>query len=185
MAVGRGKKKVIIPIVIVIVPVFMFLIGKWLFLMIGLMLLEEPNKPKIASQEFSFTLIYSVNGQTKRIKDKFCCEFDGIGVDEARGKYLEWKGSFKSGKKEIILWEGENKNGLRQEIYFNVPHPGYYMGDPYYEDGNEGNYSDIVLRCHDKDDYYESFISEKRLYKDYKISIINWQCDPPIMNSFE
>ena len=36
------------------------------------------------------------------------------------------------------------------------------MGDPYYEDGNEGNYSDIVLRCHDKDDYYESFISEKR-----------------------
>lgn len=72
------------------------------------------------------------------------CEFDGTGIDEARGKYLEWKGTLKSGKKEIILWEGRNKKGIKQDIYYNIAHPGYYMGDPYYKDGNKFNYSDIV-----------------------------------------
>lgn len=133
----RVRKKIIISVMAVIFAIFMFLIGKWVLLFIGLMQLEEPEKPQITKQEFSFTLIYSIDGEIKKIEDTLICEFDGIGIDEARGKYLEWKGTFKSGKEEIILWEGRNKKGKKQVIYYNVPAPGYYMGDPYCKDGNK------------------------------------------------
>ena len=75
----RGRKKIVIPVIVVsavIFPIFMFFIGKWLLLYLGLMLLEAPAKPQITEHEFSFTLIYSIDGEIKKIEDTLICEYD-------------------------------------------------------------------------------------------------------------
>lgn len=54
----------------------------WGSIFVGIMLLEEPTKPEIVWEEFSFTLVYKINGEKKIIENTLICEFDGIGVDE-------------------------------------------------------------------------------------------------------
>lgn len=168
-----GRKKMIITVISAIFVIFMFLIGKWLLILFGLVMLEEPEKPQITKQDFSFTLIYSIDGKRKKIQDTLLCEFDGIGIDEARGKYRKWKGTLKSGKEKIIIWEGSDKKGTKQNIYYNIPTPGYYMGDPYYKDGNKFNYSDIVLRSEveDEEGSFEGFISEKNFLRNMELRL--------------
>lgn len=154
----------------------------WGSIFIGTMLLEEPAKPEIVREEFSFMLIYKINGERKVIKDTLICEYDGIGVDEGRGKYRKWKSKLASGNTNIILWEKKGK--VKQQIYYNYAPPGYYMGDPYFKDGNKSNYSDIVLK-RVSSDIDEEFITEKKLLQKYNIEIISWDCEEPIKNVFE
>lgn len=154
----------------------------WASIFVGTMLLEEPAKPEIVREEFSFTLVYNINGERKVIEDTLICEFDGIGVDEARGKYRKWKSKLASGGTNIILWENEGE--VKEEIYYNYAPPGYYMGDPDFKNGNKSNYSDIVLRK-ESSDIDEEFISEKKLLQKYNIEIISWECEEPIKNVFE
>ena len=153
--------------------------GKHFF---GTMLLEEPKKPEIVREEFSFMLIYKINGEWIVIVDTFICDFDGIGVDEGRGKYRKWKSKLASGNTNIILWEKKGK--VKQEVYYNYAPPGYYMGDPYFKDGNKSNYSDVVLKK-ESSDIDEEFISEKKLLQKYNIEIISCDCEEPIKNVFK
>lgn len=156
----------------------------WGSILIGTMLLEEPAKPQIVQGEFPFTLIYKINGEKKVIEDTLICEFDGIGVDEGRGKFLKWKSRLASGSTNIILWAGKGGRGEELEIYYNYAPPGYYMGDSYFKDGNKSNYSDVVLKK-ESSDIDEEFISEKKLLQKYNIEIISWNCEEPIKNVFE
>lgn len=179
------KKMFCILSVSIISVLFITCIAPWAAIFIGTMLLEEPAKPEIEREEFSFTLIYEINGERKEVKDTLICEFDGIGVDEGRGKYRKWKSKLASGNTNIKLWEGEGSRGEKQEICYNYAPPGYYMGDPDYADGNASNYSDIMLRKEKSDSIDEEFINEKKLLQKYNIEIISWDCEEPIINEFK
>lgn len=180
------KRKCVILVFGIIIGILIICFAPWISIFIGTMLLEESAKPEIVRGEFSFTLVYEINGERKVIEDTLICEFDGVGVDEGRGKYLKWEGELASGNTNIILWEGRDKKGRKQEIYYNCAPPGYYMGDPYYEDGNNSNASDVVLRKKSSDgvDVEFKFISEKKLLQKYNIEIISWDCEEPIKNVF-
>lgn len=182
---GFRKKKAICILTISIAALFLVIcVVPWGSIFIGTMLLEEPPKPQIVQEEFAFTLVYEINGERKVIEDTLICEFDGIGVDEGRGKYCKWKSRLASGNTAIRLWEEEKEGGVKQEIYYNYAPPGYYMGDPYYKDGNRFNYSDVVLKK-ESSDISEEFISEKKLLNKYNIQIISWECEEPVKNVFE
>lgn len=181
MADFRKKRMACILAVCIIAVVVMVCVVPWGSIFVGTMLLEEPERPKIERAEFSFTLNYKINGESKVIEDTLICEFDGIGADEGRGKYRKWKSRLASGNTNIILWEKKGK--VTQEIYYNYAPPGYYMGDPYFKDGNKSNYSDVVLKT-ESSDITEEFISEKKLLQKYKIEIVSWECEEPIQNVF-
>lgn len=184
--VNFSKKKILsIFAVSILLVVFAMCFAPWGIVYIGTLLLEEPAKPEIVREEFSFTLIYDSNGERKMIKDTLICEFDGIGADEGRGKYRKWKSKLASGNKNIKLWEGKGKKGAKQEICYNCAPPGYYMGDPDYGNGNKSNYSDIILKKELSDSMEEIFMSEKKLLQKYNIEIISWDCEEPIKNVFE
>lgn len=183
LVVGFNKKRIPCILAISIILVLLLIcVVPWGSIFIGTMLLEEPAKPEIVREEFSFLLIYKINGEKKVIEDTLICEFDGIGVDEGRGKYRKWKSKLASGNTNIILWE--KKGNVKQQIFYNYEPPGYYMGDPYYKDGNKSNYSDVVLKK-ESSDIDEEFISEKKLLQKYNIEIISWDCEEPIKNVFK
>lgn len=184
----NGKKafcKFAFCIIAGLLSIFLVPLVLWGIISIGTLLLEEPEKPEIVREEFSFTLIYEIGGERKLVEDTLICEFDGVGVDEARGKYRKWKGELASGNTNIVLWEGTGKKGEKQEIYYNYAPPGYYMGDPDDADGNKSNFSDIILKKESNDSIEQIFISEKKLLEKYNIEIISWDCEEPIENVFE
>lgn len=181
-----SKKKVFcIFAVSIILGLLYMCIVPWVSIFIGTLLLEQPAKPEIVRGEFSFTLVYKIGGERKVVKDTLICEFDGIGIDEGSGKYRKWKSKLASGNTNIILWEKEEKRGLKKKIYYNYAPPGYYMGDPDDAGGNKSNASDIVLEKESNDSRELIFISEKRLLQKYDIEIISWDCEEPIENVFE
>ena len=47
--------------------------------------------PEIRYGEFPFRLEYEINGERFVIEDTVICEFDGIGWNEAQGKFRKWK----------------------------------------------------------------------------------------------
>lgn len=178
-----SKKKVFcIFAVCIILGLLYMCIVPWVSIFIGTLLLEQPAKPEIEREEFSFTLIYKIGGETKMVNDTLICEFDGIGVDEGRGKYRKWKSKLASGNTNIILWE---KEGGSEKIYYNYAPPGYYMGDPDDAGGNNSNASDVILEKNLNDSREQIFISEKRLLQKYDIEIVSWDCEEPIENKFE
>ncbi|MEK4455904.1 hypothetical protein [Paenibacillus sp. FSL R10-2748] len=68
-----------------------FIALPWLLIFIGIQLEPNPSHPEIAYGKFPFRLEYEINGQRKVIQDTLICEYDGIGSNEARGKYRKWK----------------------------------------------------------------------------------------------
>ncbi len=68
--VNFSKKKILsIFAVSILLVVFTMCFAPWGIVYIGTLLLEEPAKPEIVREEFSFTLIYDSNGERKMIKD--------------------------------------------------------------------------------------------------------------------
>jgi len=88
-------------VVIVLIAVFAiianFTVWPWVMISLGISLLPNPPKPGITYSEFPFRLVYEINGERKVIEDTLICEYDGIGMDEGRGKYRKWKEHLASG----------------------------------------------------------------------------------------
>lgn len=179
------RKKLCIFFVIIILGLLYIAVVPWASIFVGTLLLEQPAKPEIERGEFSFTLIYKIGGEQKVVKDTLICEYDGIGIDEGRGKYRKWKSELASGNTDLVLWEEEGKGGVKKKIYYNYAPPGYYMGDPDDAGGNKSNSSDVILEKESDDSIEQIFISEKRLLQKYDIEIISWDCEEPIENVFE
>lgn len=147
----------------------------WIILFISMLLSPNPPKPKVKYGEFPFKIEYEINGEKKLIEDSVVCEFDGIGWDEAHGKFHKWKWYLKSGNSTDVVIFSEINSSFH--IYYYVGSPEYYMGDvneneqyalhsPGFWNNGDGKYLD------------------NRGLTKYGIKLINWEHSSPIVNEF-
>jgi hypothetical protein len=91
---SAGKKATIIITIVICVPMI-----PWALIYLGALFSPNPPLPEIRYGEFPFRLEYEINGERFIMEDTVVCEFDGIGVDGGRGKYLKWKTYLADGTK--------------------------------------------------------------------------------------
>ena len=91
------------------------------------------RKPKVAQQEFPFTITYSYQGETKTISDVYVAEY------VSRAKYLgdasvAWSGYIRDRSRlESDYYRIAENGGEVFSIDLNIV-PGYLMGDPRFAD---------------------------------------------------
>ena len=163
----------------------------WALIYAGIMLSPNPSQPEIKYGEFPFRLEYKINGQHKVIEDTIICEYNGIEMNEGRGKYRVWKSRLASGNENITLlkvddrtlfiYPEDNADYLMGDSYFEYMHNKEFR-DPIfiYKDGNEKE-SDPIKHIQNFD--YKLAL-EKKLQNEYHIEIISWDCAKPIVNKF-
>ena len=143
---------------------------------------SDPPRPSIVYGEFSFTLVYEINGDEKIIDDVLICEYDGIFTfGGITNKARSWKYSFKSGMKRITLYQDETNI-----VYYDLPtYPDTLMGDGI--SLTEWFSKDAWrLGVSDNDNSGRGYsVSEEELFEKYGIRIKSWDIDPPIENSFK
>lgn len=146
----------------------------------GINSLPNPPEPAITYGEFPFRLEYELNGQRMVIQDRLICEYVGVGSDEGRGKYREWKGKLASGEERVTLLVVDENT----EIYYSPGHANYYMGDMQENITFNHNSPDaLVIRKDGKFTTY-SRIEASELLQQYNIRLIRWDYTQPIENSF-
>ncbi|KJB85749.1 hypothetical protein AZ66_22830 [Paenibacillus sp. E194] len=172
---------VIIVVTAIIAIVLYITVWPWLMIFIGNFLLPSPSRPEVTYAEFPFRLEYEINGKRIVIKDTLICEYDGIGVDEGRGKYRKWKEHLASGNQNILLLKVNDT----KEIYYYPGSAQYYMGDMnegvtytqsfpnarYFEKYADGSTRDGIIRADE-------------LLNKYNIKLISWDYTQPIKNNF-
>ncbi|QDY81985.1 hypothetical protein FQU75_00470 [Paenibacillus polymyxa] len=171
-----------------------FIALPWLLIFIGIQLEPNPSPPEIAYEKFPFRLEYEINGQRKVIQDTLICEYDGIGSNEARGKYRKWKESLSSGGRYLPLLK---VNGRIEISYY----PGiaeYYMGDLDSSDEYQQTVADSIFieqegiiikkdgRVFENDGrtINTQFSNSNELLAKYHIKLISWDSTPPIKDNF-
>lgn len=182
---------IIIVLIAVAAVIAYITVWPWVKLGLGISLLQNPPKPAITYGEFPFRLVYQINGETKVIEDTLICEYDGIGMDEGRGKYRKWKERLASGNQKILLLNTDgssgiasgNKKTIEQEIYYDPGSGGYYMGE-----GSEG-YQQSIPNASFSEKYQDGsgadgIIRADELFKKYQIKLISWDIAQPITNNF-
>lgn len=171
----------VITVTAIIAIVLYITVLPWLMIFIGSFFLPSPPRPEVTYGEFPFRLEYEINGKRKVIQDTLICEYDGIGVDEGRGKYREWKERLASGNHNIMLLKVNDT----KEIYYYPGSAKYYMGDMkegvtytqsfpnarYFEKYTDGSTRDGII------------LADELLTK-YNIKLISWEYTPPIKNNF-
>lgn len=172
---------------------FFIIIFPWLIMFFGLSTSPNPLIPEITYGEFPFRLEYEINGEKKIVEDTLICEYDGVGMDEGRGKFLKWKQYLASGNKELLLLENTGMEGIAFSnkkttiltIYYDPGPAWFYMGDnhgarytfdfpnaSYSEKYNDGSGSNGIM-------------SKEDLLSKYDIKLINWDYAKPIENKFK
>lgn len=175
------------PVKLVIVMVVVYYIYPWFVIFIGTMSQPDPPKPKITYGEFPFKLVYDIDGKRKVIEDTLICEFDGVGMDEGRGKFRKWKEQLASGNENVLLLKVNDFNPfiVYKEIYYDTGGADYYMDDM----SNGVSYEHGFPDARRFEKYVgggssDGIIFADELYEKYKIKIISWDYTPPIQNSF-
>ena len=158
----------------------------------GLNFLIPVPKPEVTHGEFPFQLTYEINGETKVIEDTIVCEFDGFIVEGENGKYRKWKTSLNNGNERLTLLDLRPLNEINEfgqtmlELSFYYGNAEYYMGDV---DNNRQRGAQGLGRV---SYHYQntdgttggSGYGADVAYEKYKIRLINWECAPPIENTF-
>ena len=174
--------------VLVVAIIVYFFVWPWVMIAIGLIVSPNPPKPEITYGEFPFRLVYEINGQQKMIEDTLICEYDGIGLDEGRGKYRKWKQRLASENESIILLKVDDT----KEIEFFPGSAAFYMGDSNFEyymddsvnEGNGSSFPNALLVTKDGRFTSVRVIEADQLLKEYNIQLISWDASPPIKNHF-
>ena len=158
----------------------------------GLNFLIPVPKPEVTHGEIPFQLTYEINGETKVIEDTIVCEFDGFIVEGENGKYRKWKTSLKNGNERLTLLDLRPLNEINEfgqtmlELYFYYGTAAYYMGDntnPFARDAQGFDYVSYEFQTADGKTGKSGYEAEEA-YEKYKIRLINWECAPPIENTF-
>ena len=176
------KKIIIIPLIlasiligIILLPVF-FSVS---FQIISYFTMENPDVPVIKKGEFPFEIIYEVNGERFSIKDTYVCEYDGIQISKG-GKYLGWKGYFKSGNKDpLTIFIGDTT-----EIVIDIGDYWYYMGDPILPKSHKNRIPAFGRVIRENGGISGEALSSEELYSEYGIKIISCSLPEPIENTF-
>ncbi|MCQ4936305.1 hypothetical protein [Anaerotignum propionicum] len=79
---------VLLSVVIFVIYVTFF---HWVTLYFGISSMPDPPVPKITHGEFPFRLEFEIDGKTVVVEDTLICEYDGVGMDEGRGNFVNGK----------------------------------------------------------------------------------------------
>ena len=130
--------------------------------------------PSVTYGEFPFKLIYSIDGQQYIEDGTFACEYDGVSMNTAYGKYRNWKGYIKgSDKSYLVLYKND-----KVEVRCNIGEPEYYMNDTQHP---EYEYIDLPVKPY----LYNLAMPESVIKAQYKIELIEWTLSSPITNTFD
>jgi hypothetical protein len=184
---------IIIVLIAIAAIIAYFVVVPWATIALGISLMPNPPKPEITYGEFPFRLVYEINGQQKVVQDTLICEYAGIGMNEGRGKYREWKERLASGNQKILLLNTNGASGivfrkqktLKQEIYYDPGPAWYYMGDLERGNGYKHSFPNASFseEYQDGSGPYGNILADELLEK-YKIKLISWDYTQPIKNSF-
>ena len=179
------KKAIIITvsIVVVIVLVVLAILSlPWCLIYFGILLSPDPPEPQFTSAEFPFSLVYSLDGETITVNDVYVCEYEGIGIDEGRGKHIKWNWYIKSTKqKYLVLLQPDCKK--RIICYFDDPL--YYMDDPERSWDTEEQIDPKLTLYEDYGDTTALHVLSSEEWKAYNIKLISWEFSEPIKNEFK
>ena len=137
------------------------------------------RKPKVAQQEFPFTITYSYQGETKTISDVY------VGEYTRAAKYLgddsvAWYGYIKDHDRlESDYYRIGEIDGHAFSVNLNIE-PGYLMGDPKYADSAcqpSGVY-------HGFDGTNDVTVTDPDELAQLGLSIVSWEYPHPIENAF-
>ena len=137
------------------------------------------RKPKVAQQEFPFTITYSYQGETKTISDVY------VGEYVRAAKYLgddsvAWYGYIKDHNRlESDFYRVGEDAGQAFAINLNLE-PGYLMGDPAYADSV--CYPSGV--CHSFDGTNDITVTDSAELAELGLVIVDWEYPEPIENRF-
>ena len=176
MSINSNKTAVVV-ITTVILVIACLLVLPWLTLYIGLMTTPSPPKPETTYGEFPFRLVYEINGVQKVLQDTLICQYDGIGVNEAQGKYRKWTKRLASGDKRVLLL----KISETEAIYYDPGSAKYFMGD---DDAYQPIFPNAIYVARGILQSEERLIDSDELLEMYGIKLISWDISPPIKNSF-
>ena len=137
------------------------------------------QKPKVAQQEFPFTITYSYQGETQTISDVYLGEYvrsaKYLGDDS-----LAWYGYIKDHNRlESDFYRIGEINGQAFSINLNIE-PGYLMGDPKFA----GSVCQPTGVCHSFDGTNEITVTDPAELEKLGFSIVNWEYPKPIENAF-
>lgn len=152
----------------------------YLIATLGLLFLGySVQEPKVAQQEFPFTITYSYQGETKTISDVY------VGEYVRRAKYLgddsvAWYGYIKDHDRlESDFYRIAELDGQVFSINLNIV-PGYLMGDP--------KYADSVCRptgaYHGFDGTNDITVTDPAELAQLGLSIVSWEYPESIENAF-
>ena len=137
------------------------------------------QKPKIAQQEFPFTITYSYQGETQTISDVY------VGEHVRGAKYLgddsvAWYGYIKDHDRlESDFYRIGEVDGQAFFINLNME-PGYLMGDPKYA----GSVCQPSGAYHGFDGTNEITVTDPAELAQLGLSIVSWEYPEPIENRF-
>ena len=137
------------------------------------------RKPKVAQQEFPFTITYSYQGETKTISGVY------VGEYVRKAKYLgddsvAWYGYIQDHDRlESDFYRIGRSDGKSFSINLNLV-PGYLMGDPAYA----GSVCQPSGACHGFDGTNDITVTDPVELAQLGLSIISWEYPEPIENAF-
>ena len=146
----------------------------------------NPPKPEITHGEFPFHLTYEIDGQFFEVEDTLICNFDGFGVNEARGKYRQWESHLESGNTRITLFKNNEI-----EIFYspNINHwetGAFYMGDTEIYSSITNIFPNAWYTSDFEDKQINAYIiSADDMWEKYRLKLISWELAPPIQNTFK
>lgn len=137
------------------------------------------QKPKVAQQEFPFTITYSYQGKTETISDIYVVEYVRV------AKYfgddsVAWYGYIQNHDRlESDFYRLADIDGQVFSINLNME-PGYLMGDPKYA----GSVCQPTGAYHSFDGTNDITVTDPTELAQLGLSIISWEYPEPIENSF-
>ena len=152
----------------------------YLVAMLAMLLLGYSVKsPKIAQQEFPFTITYTYQGQTETISDVYVVEY--IRTEKYIGDdAIAWFGYIKDHDRLQPDWYSfDGENGRLFSINLNLV-PGYLMGDPSYSVPD----SYPTLESHYYDGTNDIVVSDPAELEQMGFSLISWEYPEAIENKF-
>jgi len=180
-------KKALKIILVVFLLGFAVLALPWILLAFLIMTSPNPPIPEQKYGEFEFRLVYIHDDEQIAIEDTLICEYDGIGMNEGRGKYIKWKQWYKSGNDAIVLLDLGIGSGIGRfgdvikshRIIYPLAPAEHFMGFR----------ADYVELFPDAAHFYiydhgwgSDRIAAEKLLEEYGISLISWEVAPPISN---
>ena len=177
--------------IILFVAVGIVLISIIIFLWLKIELYKIPITAEIEQGEFPFTLTYEISGQEKQIEDTIICDYVDFHQGGMANSYIEWNMKLDSGNRYIMLADtrndkikGENGEDILG-IVFLYGNANYYMGDKgNWQEAPQGMDEVYCLYSSEKEPEGIYRISPQEALDKYNIRLVNWECAPPIDNSF-